>query len=146
MLYVRCAPTVFDVCRADVGEGRDGTANGAGPKAAVSDALKRAAVHFGVNQALYAMRAVWLPGADTSLANCAPTHVCRTRFGHLRVPEPTAERLRGLYGRWLREGSGRAFGEPIDLGEELGAAGLEEVATEPEAANAERAQAPGPVV
>ena len=58
MLYVRCALSVFDVCRSDVGEGRDGTAHGAGPKAAHSDALKRAAVHFGVNQALYAMRTV----------------------------------------------------------------------------------------
>jgi hypothetical protein len=142
MLYVRCALTVFDVCRADVGEGRDGTANGAGPKAAVSDALKRAAVHFGVNQALYAMRAVWLPVAETSPANCADTHVCRRRSGHLRVPDQTAERLRGLYGRWLREGSGRGFGEPIDLGEELGAAGLEEAAAEPAAANADRAPAP----
>ena len=134
MLYVRCALSVFDVCRSDVGEGRDGTAHGAGPKAAHSDALKRAAVHFGVNQALYAMRTVWLPVAETSLTSCAPTHVCRTRAGHLRVPEQTAQRLRELYARWLAEGSGRAFGEPIDLGEELGAAGLEEAAGEPEAA------------
>src|SRR3954471_9600704 len=37
MLYVRCALTVFDVTRTDVGEGRDGTRFGAGPKAAYSD-------------------------------------------------------------------------------------------------------------
>jgi hypothetical protein len=133
MLYVRCALTVFDVTRADVGEGRDGTSNGAGPKAAHSDALKRAAVHFGVNQALYAMRTVWLPVSESSPANCAPTHVYRTRSGHVRVPDQTAERLRELYARWLRAGSGQSFGAPIDLGEDLGAAGLEEEGSGPAA-------------
>lgn len=125
MLYVRCALSVFDVCRSDVGEGRDGTSNGAGPKAAHSDALKRAAVHFGVNQALYAMRTVWLPVREGSMSSCPATHVCRTRGGHVRVPDQTAERLRELYRRWLSEGSGQSFGAPIDLGEDLGAAGLE---------------------
>jgi DNA-binding beta-propeller fold protein YncE len=40
-----------------VGEGRD-------PKAAFSDAVKRAAVHFGVGRALYAMRSPWLREGD----------------------------------------------------------------------------------
>jgi hypothetical protein len=125
MLYVRCTLSVFGVERTDVGEGRDGTGFGAGPKAAHSDALKRAAVHFGINQALYAMRTVWLPVMPGAMASCPATHVARTGSGHLRVPDQTTERLRELYRRWLQEGSGRSFGSPIDLGEDLGAVGLE---------------------
>lgn len=59
ILYARCRLTVFGVTREDVGEGDT-------PKAAFSDALKRAAVHFGVGRALYAIASPWLekgPGA-----------------------------------------------------------------------------------
>jgi hypothetical protein len=123
MLYVRCALTVFDVTRTDVGEGRDGTKYGAGPKAAYSDALKRAAVHFGVNQAIYALRAPWL-AVHEGPGRCPPGLVARSAKGHLYVPDATLERLRDSYAAWL-EGRGRAFGEPIDFGEQDGSVGLD---------------------
>jgi Rad52/22 family double-strand break repair protein len=56
-IHVRCRLTCFGVTREDVGEGED-------PKAAFSDAIKRAAVHFGVGRVLYAMRAPWLRAGD----------------------------------------------------------------------------------
>jgi hypothetical protein len=56
-VYVRCRLTLYSVTREDVGEGQD-------PKAAFSDAIKRAAVHFGVGRALYAMRLPWLREGD----------------------------------------------------------------------------------
>jgi hypothetical protein len=131
MLYVRCALTVFDVTRRDVGEGRDGTKFGAGPKAAYSDALKRAAVHFGVNQAIYAMRAPWLAVYEGP-GRCPPGLVARSAKGHLYVPDATLDRLRDSYAQWL-EGRGAAFGAPIDFGEQDDALGLD---GEPSAATA----------
>lgn len=123
MLYVRCALTVFDVTRVDVGEGRDGTKYGAGPKAAYSDALKRAAVHFGVNQAIYALRAPWL-AVHEGPGRCPPGLVGRSAKGHLYVPDPTLDRLRASYAGWL-QGRGRAFGEPIDFGDQDDSVGLD---------------------
>lgn len=64
-LFVRCRLTVLGVTRQDVGEGAD-------PKAAFSDAIKRAAVHFGIGRALYAMRLAWLREGG-GRASCAET-------------------------------------------------------------------------
>ena len=47
-LFVTCSLTVLSQTHADVGEGRD-------PKAAYSDALKRAAVPFGIGRSIYAV-------------------------------------------------------------------------------------------
>jgi hypothetical protein len=113
ILYVRCRLTVFGVTREDVGEGDT-------PKAAFSDALKRAAVHFGIGRALYAMASPWLekgPGAG---------QLRTTRRGKLRIDARTEQHLRRGYGLWL-EAKGRAlFGEPLDHGDEAGAPGFEE--------------------
>ena len=87
MLYVRCALTVFGVTCTDVGEGRDGTRFGAGPKAAYSDALIRAAVQFGVNQAIYAMRAPWL-AVHTGPGRCPPGQVALGEGAPVAGPGP----------------------------------------------------------
>lgn len=115
ILYARCRLMVFGVTREDVGEGDT-------PKAAFSDALKRAAVHFGVGRALYAMAAPWLekgPGAG---------QLRTTRRGKLRIDARTEEHLRRGYGRWLEAKGSRLFGEPLDHGDEAGAPGFEEEA------------------
>lgn len=88
ILYVRCFLTAFGVTREDVGEGED-------PKAAFSDAIKRAAVHFGVGRALYALEAPWLhegPGRD---------ELRRNSKGKLILDERTEGWLREQYGHWL---------------------------------------------
>jgi hypothetical protein len=99
-LYVRCRLSVFGVTREDVGEGGD-------PKAAFSDAAKRAAVHFGIARALYALRAPWL------LAGEAEGELRRGPDGALHVDERTGSWCREKYERWLEE-RGREFGEPLE--------------------------------
>ncbi len=115
ILYARCRLCVFGVTREDVGEGDT-------PKAAFSDALKRAAVHFGVGRALYAMASPWLekgPGAG---------QLRTSRRGRLRIDQRTEAHLRRGYELWL-EAKGRAlFGEALDHGDEAGAPGFEEQA------------------
>jgi hypothetical protein len=112
LLHVRCRLTAFGVTREDVGEGET-------PKAAVSDALKRAAVHFGVGRALYAMASPWLekgPGEG---------QLRTKRRGRLRIDERTERHLRRSYERWLADKGARLFGRPLDHGDEAGAAGFE---------------------
>jgi hypothetical protein len=111
-IHVRCRLTCFGVTREDVGEGED-------PKAAFSDAIKRAAVHFGVGRVLYAMRAPWLRAGD------GEGELRRNRKGRLVLDERTEAWCRERYGRWLEERGGRLFGEPLEHGDEAGASGLE---------------------
>lgn len=113
ILYARCRLTVFGVTREDVGEGDT-------PKAAFSDALKRAAVHFGIGRALYAMASPWLekgPGAGQLRTN---------RKGRLRIDQRTEAQLRRGYELWLEAKGRTLFGEPLDHGDEAGAPGLED--------------------
>jgi Rad52/22 family double-strand break repair protein len=110
-VYVRCRLTLFRVTREDVGEGQD-------PKAAFSDAIKRAAVHFGVGRALYAMRLPWLREGD------ADSELRRNPRGRLVLDRRTEAWCRGMYERWLVERGSAQFGEPLDHGDERGAAGL----------------------
>jgi Rad52/22 family double-strand break repair protein len=114
LIYVRCRLTAFGVTREDVGAGES-------PKAAFSDAIKRAAVHFGVGRALYAMASPWLlrgPGAG---------QLRTTQRGKLKLDARTEAHLRGGYERWLAEKGSALFGPPLEHGDEAGAAGFERV-------------------
>lgn len=111
-LYVRCRLTLYGVAREDVGEGQD-------PKAAFSDAVKRAAVHFGVGRVLYAMRLPWL------LEGEADSELRRNRKGKLVLDRRTETWCREMYERWLSQRGVGQFGEPLDHGDETGAAGFE---------------------
>ena len=104
-LYVRCRLTVHGVTREDVGEGAD-------PKAAFSDAVKRAAVHFGVGRVLYAMRAPWLRAGD------GDGELRRDGRGVLFVDERTEAWCREKYERWLAGRGAAEFGEPLGHGAE----------------------------
>ena len=111
-LYVRCLLTVFSVCRQDVGEGGD-------PKAAFSDGVKRAAVHFGIGRALYAMRGPWLREGE------GDGELRRNRRGYLVLDQRTEGWCRRQYAAWLERKGARLFGEPLDHGDDPGAPGLE---------------------
>jgi hypothetical protein len=100
-LYVRCRLTLYGVSREDVGEGHD-------PKAALSDAVKRAAVTFGVGRILYAMRLPWLAAGD------ADGELRRNGQGELVLDERTEAWCRGKYDRWLEERGSELFGEPLE--------------------------------
>ena len=90
LIHVRCRLTVFGVTREDVGEGHD-------PKAAVSDAVKRAAVQFGIARAIYAMRSPWLQEGD------ADSELRRNHKGRLVLDHRTDDWCRGRYEAWLDE-------------------------------------------
>ena len=109
---VRCRLTLYGVTRQDVGAGDD-------PKAAFSDAIKRAAVHFGVGRALYALGAPWLREGE------ADGQLRRNRKGRLIIEARTEGWLREAYARWLERQGIRMFGEPLDHGDEPGAPGFE---------------------
>jgi hypothetical protein len=128
-LYTRCRLTVCGVTREDVGEGGD-------PKAAFSDAVKRAAVHFGVGRVLYAMRAPWLRDGD------GDGELRRDGRGVLFVDERTEAWCREKYERWLDARGSAQFGEPLEhlaLGTAEDASAIE--AREPAAPPAFRAAA-----
>jgi hypothetical protein len=99
-LFVRCRLTVCGVTREDVGEGVD-------PKAAFSDAVKRAAVQFGLGRVLDAMRAPWLRAGD------GDGELRHDGRGVLFVDERTEAWCREMYERWLEERGVREFGEPL---------------------------------
>jgi len=102
-VFVRCRLTVFDVTRQDVGDGHD-------PKAAFSDAVKRAAVQFGIGRALYAMRLPWLGAGD------ADGELRRNKRGRLMLDQRTDTWCRGQYERWLRNRGASLYGEALEHG------------------------------
>lgn len=118
--HLWCDLTVQGVTRSDVGQGDDG-------KAAVSDALKRAAVHFGIGVSVYAMSRANLNVGDE------PGQLrTRKKKGHdgseKETPILDARTegwLREKYGQWLEAG-GKVFGEPLEHGDEVDFAGVDE--------------------
>ncbi len=102
-VFVRCQLTLYGVTRQDVGDGHD-------PKAAFSDAIKRAAVQFGIGRALYAMRLPWLGAGD------ADGELRRNKRGRLVLDTRTETWCRAQYERWLEHRGARLFGQPLDHG------------------------------
>jgi len=101
-----CRLTIDGLTRRDVGEGKG--------KGLVSDALKRAAVHFGVGVSLYAIPKLVLKSADGHVA---------LKQGKLTLTPAGEERCRTIYEMWLDTHGRRAFGDPLDHGDVDDAAG-----------------------
>jgi hypothetical protein len=110
-IHVRCRLTLFGVTREDVGEGQN-------PKAAFSDAIKRAAVQFGVAGAVRAAAAM-------ATRRRGRRRTTTQRGGRLLLDRRSEQWCREMYGRWLTERGKRLFGEPLHHGDELGARGFE---------------------
>ena len=98
-LYYRCRLTIADAAYEDVGAGED-------PKAAYSDANKRAAVRAGIGESLYAMDSPWLRigNADGQLRV--------SRAGKPYLDERTSRWLQRMYEAWSTH-AGSIFGEPL---------------------------------
>jgi hypothetical protein len=109
-----CHLTVDGITRRDVGEGKG--------KGLVSDALKRAAVHFGVGVSLYAIPKIVLKAADKHVA---------LKGGKLALIPAGEERCRAIYEMWLDTRGKQAFGEPLDHGDVDDAAGDGDLADAP---------------
>lgn len=109
-----CRLTVDGITRMDVGEGIG--------KAGFSDALKRAAVKFGVGVSLYATPTQRLKVDDGALRRV------QTSKGPTLVMTSQGERrAREVYGAWLRDHGEQAFGEALSHGDVADAQGDVEV-------------------
>lgn len=118
-----CHLTVGVTTRSDVGESPKGMS-----KDLVSDALKRAAVHFGIGVSIYALPQITLYLSDAKFIEKRGSSLALTEKGHVK--------LREGYTRWL-EREDHGFGAPLDHGDVEGA-------TVDEDAEAEQEFAPTP--
>src|SRR3954447_19211210 len=98
-LYYRCRLAIGDAAFEDVGAGDD-------PKAAYSDAIKRAAVRAGIGESLYAMDSPWLR------VGAADGQLRVSRAGKPYLDERTSRWLQRMYEAWLTR-AGSIFGEPL---------------------------------
>src|SRR5215210_2479883 len=98
-LYYRCRLTIGEATFEDVGAGED-------PKAAYSDAIKRAAVRAGIGESLYAMDSPWLR------VGAADGQLRVSRAGKPYLDERTTRWLQRMYEAWLTR-AGSIFGEPL---------------------------------
>jgi hypothetical protein len=126
-----CHLTVDGVTRSDVGESTKGLS-----KDLVSDALKRAAVHFGVSVSTYALPQIrlFLKEAHGRIEK----YTIQTKQGpkeSIRLTEHGHAKLREGYAGWLTAHGISAFGRPLEHGDVEGATFEEEPETfEPEPA------------
>lgn len=118
-----CRLTIDGVSRVDVGESPKGFS-----KDLVSDALKRAAVPFGVGVSCYALPQITINVSDARdrikiRGKGEKRTIVLTDYGH--------ETLRTGYARWLEAHGVDRFGPPLDHGDVVGAT-LDEDAPEEE--------------
>lgn len=126
--HLRCLLTVDGITRRDIGEGSG--------KGLYSDALKRAAVKFGIGVSVYAVPKMILnKGGDLK-------EVGRTGKKTLILTDAGERNVRAKYAEWLESKGTAAFGDPLDhgdVGESQGDYEAEAAAEpEPSAPSAER--------
>jgi hypothetical protein len=97
-----CYLTIDGLTREDVGSGYDDG------KGLYSDALKRAAVKFGVGVSLYATPKMFLSVSDGHL---------KPRKDSLEITDSGETRCRQIYEKWLADHAAKAFGDPLDHGD-----------------------------
>jgi hypothetical protein len=121
-----CDLTVDGITRSDVGEGSG--------KGLVSDALKRAAVHFGVGVSLYAVPAqkLWA-GEHLETWKAGGTKPNGEPRWAARITDAGERVLRDGYTAWLTSTGTKTFGQPIDHGDVEGAQGDAELESQPDA-------------
>lgn len=122
-----CHLTIDGITRSDVGEGRD--------KGLVSDALKRAAVHFGVGVSLYALPKVFLSFEHGQLVERTYKGKDGKQKKTVELTDKGRKRLDGGYRDWLKKTGEPMFGPVLDHGDVAGALG--DVEAEAEAGESE---------
>lgn len=106
--HMVCKLTVDGVTRRDIGEGSG--------KALYSDALKRAAVKFGIGVSLYAVPKMILKGENVQATTSGGKP-------SLKMTSDGERTVRAIYETWLTDHGTKAFGEPLDHGDIEGAQG-----------------------
>ena len=101
-----CHLTVDGITRSDIGEGYKG-------KGLWSDALKRAAVHFGVGESLYV-----LPKMTLNEGQLLKAKEVKGKTTYILTPMGVTH-CREVYEHWLESTGKQAFGEPLDHGDVL---------------------------
>lgn len=119
-----CALTVDGITRYDIGQEQGG------PKGLYSDALKRAAVKFGVGVSLYAVPKMMVNVGDHAKAKQS------TKGPTLELTPNGETKMRDLYAAWLDVRGIEAFGPALDHGDVEGAQGDIEADDESSAAEA----------
>lgn len=99
-----CHLTIAEVTRSDVGE------EVGNKKGLVSDALKRAGVHFGIGVSLYALPKLRVNESDGHLKKADG----RDKY---RLTPNGETRSRSLYASWLDTIGTKGFGGPLDHGD-----------------------------
>jgi hypothetical protein len=122
-MFMWCRLTVAGVTRTDIGESSKGLS-----KDLVSDALKRAAVPFGVGVSCYALPQIKMNLSDArgriEIRGQGPKRtIVLTEYGH--------QTLRAGYAKWLDEHGTERFGPSLDHGDVDGAT-FDEAETEVE--------------
>jgi hypothetical protein len=128
--FLLCRLTIDGITREDVGESAKGFS-----KDLVSDALKRAAVHFGVGVSLYAIPQIKLFKEHLENGNLKLTGQGKKS---LVITDKGDALLRKGYARWLAEHGVQAFGPPLNHGDQEGhmdtpSAAVPESVSDPEA-------------
>lgn len=120
-----CHLELAGVTRSDFGT-NDSNQAGTKHKGMVSDALKRAAVLFGVGESVYASPSAWLAAVDDYNKAGAIIRTKGDKVSSIIVTDGGLVHARKLYGEWL-EGAGKAeFGESLAHGAVADATGMED--------------------
>jgi hypothetical protein len=121
-----CELTIDGITRRDVGTGGVTEPE----KAIISDALKRAAVHFGVGVSIYGMKQVSLyvySGPDEArLKQREKTQRDGKKKWVVELPDPVKKWLGEKYAEWLEARGERMYGPVLDHGDEAGAFGADD--------------------
>lgn len=116
-----CALTIDGITRVDVGQ----SARGDDPKSLYSDALKRAAVKFGVGVSIYSLPQVWWKAGN---GQNRTLEVKGQQKKGVYLADAGLAHLRASYATWLNNHGEQSFGPVLDhgdradLGEEQGTA------------------------
>ncbi len=115
-----CHLTVDGLTRSDVGWSNNQT-DDMGLKALYSDAFKRAAVHFGIGESLYATPPVYLQeGPGLKVVDSGRTDKYGKPIKNYYIRPEGEGYLRDAYKQWLKEHGAEAFGEALDHGDVIG--------------------------
>ena len=132
--HLLCKLTVDKITRQDIGEGSG--------KALYSDALKRAAVKFGIGVPNYAVPKMVLALADKHVQLTEVYDAkAKAKKNSLMMTAAGEKKVRQTYEIWLKEHGIRAFGEPLDHGDIVDAQGDFETEAQTESAEPARPSA-----
>jgi hypothetical protein len=120
-----CHLEVGGKTRSDFGT-NDSPQAGTKHKGMVSDALKRAAVLFGVGESVYASPSAWLPAVDEYGKAGAIIRTSGDKVKSIIVTDGGLELARKTYATWLEKTGIGEFGEPLGHGAVADASGLED--------------------